>query len=31
MIYTSGLALLLFLKTLRYKREATLKPIAIAH
>ena len=31
MIYTSGLALLLFLKSLRYKREATLKPIAIAH
>jgi len=31
MIYTSGLALLLFLKTLRYKREATLKPIAIGH
>jgi len=31
MIYTSGLALLLFLKTLRNKREVTLKPIAIAH
>jgi hypothetical protein len=31
MIYTSGLALLLFLKTLRNKREATLKSIASAH
>ena len=29
MIYTSGLALLLFLKSLRYRGEATLKPIAI--
>jgi hypothetical protein len=31
MIYTSGLALLLFLKTLAYRSEAALKPIAIAH
>jgi hypothetical protein len=31
MIYTSGLALLLFLKTLAYRNEAALKPSALAH